>query len=182
MYIAIHDDETTYIGVTNREYISGQPEDSIPEGNLPIATGKRGEGIMIATDGFCAAADMIRNRAKKLSGKIDGKRMINEIKPMVKECHEYYNQTDKDGHCKTLVLVGTKEGLYEISGGAVSKTAFVTSDYESICKCAYLSSEGKPSVERILYIFREAERMRNISLFPISIYDVRTGKRRIYRR
>ena len=182
MYIAIHDDETTYIGVTNREYISGQPEDSIPEENLPIARGKRGEGIMVATDGFCAAADMVRNRAKKLSGKIDGKRMINEIEPMVKECHKFYNQTDKDGQCKTLVLVGTQEGLYEISGGSVSKTDFVTSDYESICKCAYLSSDGKSGVERMLYVFREAERMRNNSLFPISIYDVRTGKRRIYRR
>ena len=182
MYIAIHDDETTYIGVTNREYISGQPEDSIPEENLPIAKGKRGEGIMVATDGFCAAADMMRNRAKKLSGKINGERMINEIEPMVKECHEFYNQTDNDGHYKTLVLVATKDGLYEISGGSVSKTDFVTSDYESICKCAYLSTDGKPSVERMLYVFREAERMKNKSLFPISIYDVRTGKRKIYRR
>lgn len=182
MYIAIHDDKTTYIGVTNREYISGQPEDSIPEENLPIAKGKRGEGIMIATDGFCAAADMVRNKAKKLSGEINAERMISEIEPMVKECHEYYNQTDNDGHYKTLVLVGTKEGLYEIGGGSVSKTDFVTSDYESICQCAYLSSEGKSSVERMLYVFREAERMKNKSLFPISIYDVRTGKRRIYRR
>ena len=182
MYIAIHDDETTYIGVTNREYISGQPEDAIPEENLPIARGKRGEGIMIATDGFCAAADMVRNKAKKLSGKINAERMINEIEPMVKECHEFYNQTDNDGHYKTLVLVGMKEGLYEISGGSVSKSDFVTSDYESICKCAYLSSDGKPSVERMLYVFREAERIRNISLFPISIYDVRTGKRKIYSR
>ena len=182
MYIAIHDDETTYIGVTNREYITGQPEDAIPEENLPIVRGKRGEGIMVATDGFCAAADLARDIAKKLSGKIDGERMINEIEPMVKECHEFYNQTNNGGRYKTSVLVGTKEGLYEICGGSVSKTDFVTSDYESICKCAYLSSEGKPSVERMLYVFREAERMRNISLFPISIYDVRTGKRKIYRK
>lgn len=180
MYVAIHDKDTTYIGVTNREYFDGQTEDGILEDNLPIVSGKRGAGIMVATDGFCAAADMVRNKAKKLSGIIDGERMINEIEPMVKECHEFYNQTDNDGHYQTMVLVGTKDGLYKISGGTVSKVDFVTSDYESICKCAYLSSEGKTATDKILNVFREAERMNNKSLFPVSIYDVRTGKRKIY--
>ena len=116
-----------------------------------------------------------------LNGKITGERLMSEIEPLVRECHEFYNQTKNDGIYETAVVVGTSDALYEIKG-SVSKSDFFASDYAATCKCAYLCSDGKPTVERLLYIYRAVERVKSISLFPISVYNVRTGKIKIYRK
>ena len=181
MYIAIHDEETTYVGVTNRDKLFGQEEDAVLEENLSLAKGKRGSGIMVFTTGSSAASDMFLEKAKNLSGELTAEKMFREIEPMVRECHKFYSQEGKNGVYTTGVLVASKDALFEIYGSVV-QSDFISSEKPSVAQCAYLTSEGKPATERILFIFREIERMNNQSLFPISIYDLRTCKRKIYRK
>ncbi len=180
MYIAIHDKETTYIGMTIKDdSITFSEEDYVSEENIPITSGKPGEGVMVAIDRISAASDLILRHATKLSGPINIER-VDEIKSMIRKCHEEYNQMNKEGVYNTCVIIGTQDGLYEIYRQQISRSDFIASRWTTTSKGAYLTSEGKPTIERLLYIYRTIERLENVVLFPISIYDVRTGKRKIY--
>ena len=131
---------------------------------------------MLATDSYSAAADLILAKTKTLSGKITGARIMSEISQLVKDYKDAYGQSQI-----IEFIVGTKDALYQ-ANSSVAQYDFCSSNFQQTCKCAYMSSQGMSTVERILYVYRAVERTRNISLFPISVYDVRTGKRQIFQK
>ncbi len=184
MFVAIKDDETTYIGVSSKEELCDMSEaDYLLEDNLHIAK-IAGQNAMFAASGDFLTFQVLTESGKKyMKGEVNAENIVQELVPQIVKINDDYDRYDDKGRADARYAVATPEALYEISLNlSVMQTNISASVYDQLAKGVYLFTEGLPTPKRIVEVYKAIEQFARFELFPISIYDVRTGKRKIYKK
>lgn len=189
MYVAVRDKDTTYIGVTTRDnYTAGalvrvDPGDRLHPDNLPIWKVPDHPGVMMASGGVGIVKDVLRYKPILFGDKVSAQAVIREVVPTIRKCSADFGQITSGNRYRGAYVIASPNKLVTIGSNLlVSEPEYATSAYFDLVKGSMEATKGLPGVERILEAFRIAADYTNNLIFPVAIYDVKTGKRKVYER
>ena len=188
MFIAAKDKDTTYIGISLRErwtptpIIWGPVSDLLLPDNMPIWKVAGHKGVMMASGGVGIVKDTLRYTRSLYKGDLSAETVIREVVPKIHAVSKRFDQISKNNRYSGGYVIADAEHIFEIKTDLmVFESDHASSGIGELTDSVFMATEGKPAVERILAAFRMVNECEHDAIFPVAIYDVRTGRRRIFR-
>lgn len=182
MYIVAKDIEngTTLIASSCMSERSFEAEcDSLLEDNGHVFKVRGKQGVMMVADCVSAISDLLRYN-KLYEGDLSYEAVVKYVLKAIRGAHAFYGLPGINP-ASSKYVIADKDHLFDIHcSGCVSEREFVTS--QNSLDGAFLSAKGDTVTDKILNAFRANEPVVRRRIFPICIYDVATGKRKIYKK
>lgn len=186
MFVAVKNDDRFFIGYSIRDNsIDMDESDLLLEDNIPVwkVRGKKGVLIMCGERDFAAA--LLKYNKKLFNFEISDKEMFGGFVPRLKDFLQYYDLVDNNGNWNNELLIVKDNAAYRVENDfTLTKIVDYCSSgrWNRLTTGSLAGSEGEPAEKRIVDAFRLVVKMRNYELFPILLYDSKSGKRKIIRK
>ena len=188
MYIAAKDKDTTYIGMAQSEYLSASKftwsaaSDLLLPENVPIWKVVGHPGVMMAADKGGIVQDTLRRKASLFEGELTSTNVIRQVLQYIYDTNERFGQLSDKKRCNGGYVLADADHIINIDLNMyVTEADYAASDFDDLVDGIFAATEGKSAEERILTAFRLISDCLFDSIFPVAIYDVKTGKRKIYK-
>ena len=186
MFVAVKNDDRFFIGYSIRDNsIDMDESDLLLEDNIPVwkVRGKKGVLIMCGERDFAAA--LLKYNKKLFNFEISDKEMFGGFVSRLKDFLQYYDLVDNNGNWNNELLIVKDNAAYRVENDfTLTKIVDYCSSgrWNRLTTGSLAGSEGEPAEKRIAGAFGLVGKMRNYELFPISLYDSKSGKRKIIRK
>lgn len=183
MIIAIKKEDEITVGISICDCSVGMSEKDLSlADNLPFWKVKGEKDCYVCTDYLNYATELLRYNDYVFKGISDGKSVIENVLPKIKELLSKHKQliNNKEWHNQLLIIKSGK--IFRITNYfcVTEVDDYVALVNEGEVLGVLDSTETKQPKENILTAIRHLERMRNRTLFPITIFDNKTKKKKVY--
>lgn len=186
MFVAVKNDDRFFIGYSIRDNsINMDESDLLLEDNIPVwkIRGKKGVLIMCGERDF--AAVLLEYNKKLFNFEICDKEMFGGFVSKLRDFLQCYDLVDNKGNWNNILLIIKDNVAYKIENDfTLTKIVDYCSSgrWNRLTTGSLAGSECEPAEKRIAGAFVLVGKMRGYELFPISLYDSKSGKRQIIRR
>lgn len=186
MFVAVKNDDGFLVGYSIRtNSIDMDENDMLMEENIPVwkVRGKKGVLITCGERGF--ASTLLRYNKKLFNFELTDKEVFGGFVPKLRDFLKYYDLINDKGHWENELLMIKDNFAYLVASDftVLKIVDFKSSEgWNRLTTGSLVGSEGEPAEKRIVDAFRLVGKMRSYELFPISLYDSKTGKRKIVRK
>lgn len=183
MYIAIKENQKTYVAVTNREsLVDMSVKDMLLGENLTLWKISGRKGWYIATARFNSATDVLRYAKGLFTKEITYQSLLSHTIPKLKQLlGERRLVKDKYWYNEALIVGGKK--AYVIDGYFCLRevVGFDVGDArDDIIRGCLEFNKNLPVEERICEAIHSVEEMRGKKHFPAVVFDVTAGKKEVW--
>ncbi len=186
MFVAVKNDDRFLIGCSVRDRnINVDESDLLLEDNIPVWKVRGKKGVLVACGECGFAATLLKYNDRLFNFEINDDEMFGDFVRRLKHFLYHFDVINDKGHWENELLLVKDDFAYVV---ASDFTVLKIVDYKSsnemnrLTRGSLVHSEGEPAKKRIVDAFKLVGKMQNKELFPIAIYDSKTGKRKIVRK
>lgn len=186
MFVAVKNDDRFLIGCSVRDgNINVDESDLLLEDNIPVWKVRGKKGVLVACGECGFAATLLKYNDRLFNFEINDDEMFGDFVRRLKHFLYHFDVINDKGHWENELLLVKDDFAYVV---ASDFTVLKIVDYKSsnswnrLTRGSLVHSEGEPAKKRIVDAFKLVGKMQNKELFPIAIYDSKTGKRKIVRK
>jgi len=184
MYIAIKDKDSVKIGITMADdNIGTHPHDYTLEDNLPIWKIRGQKGCMVAVSSTCFAANILKINNSLFNFEINDENMFGGFASKLKDYLQVVDIVNSDEKWFSRLIITNGEVIYEVASDfTITKYTdyAISNKWERLVQGAIDKNVNEPIEDRIMSGFNVVDKTNGFNLYPISIYDTKTGKRKLY--
>ena len=182
MYIAIKDNDTVYLAVSGCSSGTTTDREAMMEENLPICIGEKGTKSLLCFSRPTMITQMLKYDRMVTSKSMTYDTVKNHLVPYIMELSSIYGQLVNSRGANFYTVVCHDNEIFEIgSNGDITHVDSSWSHNGEPYFALNKVTEGQDPITRLRNIFRGLERETCRKYFPISIYNAKTGKRKIYK-
>ena len=150
--------------------------------NLPFWKVKGEKDCYVCTEDLTYATDLLRYNDYVFSGITDGKSVIKNVLPKIKDLLSEHNQLINNKEWLNQLLIIKNGKIFRINNYfcVTEIDDYVALAGESLILGVFDSMVNSQPKENILTALRHLERMRNKTLFPATIFNYKTKKKKVY--
>ena len=183
MIIAVKKGDKVVVGVTICDgSIDMSEKDLALESNLPFWRVKGQNDCYVCTEDLTYSTDLFRYNDYIFKDISDGKSIIENVLPKMKEILKRNNQliNGKEWDNQMLIIKGGK--VFRITNylNLAEIDDYTVLGYESNVQCVLDETKDDTPIDSILSSIRHLNRMRNKQLFPVTIFDLQGRKKQVY--
>ena len=183
MIVAIKEEDKVVLGVGITDGSVDMTETDLAlDENQPFWKVKGEKDCYVCTEDLTYATELLRYSDYVFRGITDGKSIIENVLPKIKELLSKHDRLlkDKEWHNQMLIVKGNK--IFTISNFlCVSEVdEHVALGYARYIQGALDSTIDIEPVERILQSVRNTARLLNKALFPITVFDTKSKRKKVY--
>lgn len=187
MIVALKTDDRVLVGITIcNNSVGTSDKDLTLDENLPMWKVRGEKNCYVFTDRIDYPTDILRYNDRVFKGITDGKSIIRNVVPHIRDLLDKTDnllkgQEDEQKWNNQMVIVKDGE-IFFIDDYLVvfQKSEYVATAYENYVIGTLEDTRDLDPTQRILTAFRTVGRMRNITLFPVTIFDTKTKRKTVY--
>ena len=182
MILATKKDNTIFVGISICDCcINMSNKDLSLKDNLPFWKVKGEKDCYVGTQKLTFATDLIKYSDNLFKNILDTNSIIENVIPKLKkELAKYNLLTDNNWNNQLIIIKGDK--LFHVS--AFLEVTEIENQlvlgYENYIHGALDSTETLKPTESILESVRNLNRMKNLQLFPLTVFNTNTKKLKTY--
>ena len=183
MVVAVKENDIITIGVTSNENLTYMTDKDLSlKENLPFWKVNGTTGCYVVAENAKFSVDLLRYEDWVFKDVTDGNSIITNVVPKMKELLNAVELISKDGEWESRLLVIKDNKMFYIGN------YFSVNEIDSLCVLGFddvvlgglEEFKDLPPKERILNSVRGLEILKNKRFFPITIFDTKSKKRKIY--
>ena len=183
MIIAIKRDGKVVVGISICDCSIDMTESDLAlADNLPFLKVKGEKDCYVCTEDLTYSTDLLRYNDYVFKGISDGRSVIEKVLPRMKELLGKHNRlvNDKEWHNQMLIIKGDR--IFRITNYlCVSEIdEYTVMGYESYIQGTLDETRDIAPEESILSAVRNVNRMRNRQFFPITVFDSKSKRKKVY--
>ena len=183
MVIVVKENDIVTVGISVNEcYKDMTDKDLTLKENVPIwkVNGTSGCYVIAEDTGF--SIDLLRYADYIFKDVTDGDSVVTSVVPKMKELFNALDLIDKEGAWASRLIIIKNNNVFRIGN------YFTVDEVDSQCVIGladYVNGgleefKDLPPTERILNSVRGLQQLRNRKIFPITIFDTKSKKRKVY--
>ena len=183
MIIAVKKEDEIAVGISICDCSADMSEKDLSlADNLPFWKVKGENDCYVCTDDLTYATDLLRYNDYVFKGISDGKSVIENVLPKMKDLLSKHNQLIKNKEWQNQLLIIKSGKIFRITNYfcVTEVDDYTALAGESIVLGVLDNMINTESKESILTAIRHVGRMRNRNFFPITIFDYKTKKKKVY--
>ena len=183
MIIAIKKEDNISVGISICDCSADMTEKDLAlADNLPFWKVKGEKDCYVCTDVLNYATDILRYNDYVFRGISDGKSVIENVLPKMKDLLSRHNQLIKNKEWQNQLLIIKSGKIFRINNYfcVTEVNDYTALASESMVLGVLDNLSNKDSKESVLTALRHVGRMRNTTFFPATIFDYKTKKKKIY--
>lgn len=183
MLIARKDGDRIVVGLTVADsFIDMTERDLSILENIPFWKVKGEKNCYVFAEDLTFATDLLRFNDYVFKNVTDGNSIITNVVPKIKELLNKYSQTIDGKEWGSQLLIIKDNKMFTVGHYfTVSEVdEFVGFGFESYLLGGLEESRDKPIEESVLFTVRNLNRMRRKNLFPLTIFDSKTKKKKVF--
>ena len=183
MIVAIKKEDKVVVGMSICDgSIDMSSKDLALADNMPFWKVQGEKDCYVCTEDLTYSADLLRYNDYVFKGITDGKSVVEKVLPKMKELLGKRNLlvNDKEWHNQMLIIKGNK--IFRITNYfCVSEVDDYTAmGYENYLQGSLDATSDFEPTESILMSVRNTVRLSNRLLFPITIFDSKSKRKKVY--
>ncbi|MGN0814954.1 MAG: hypothetical protein ACI4MH_06960 [Candidatus Coproplasma sp.] len=183
MIVAVKKDDRVVVGISicddSRDMT---PKDLALADNLPLWKVKGEKDCYVCVEYLQYSTDVLRFNDHIFRGISDGESIIKKVIPAMKELLSEYGCTigGRDWYNQLLIIKGNK--IFKISNFfCVSEEEdYAALGYDDYFAGALDAMRDTELTQRVLTAIRHTARMTNRQIFPVTVFDTNTKRRKVY--
>lgn len=182
MVVAVRKGDSFVVGVTSSDgFVDMTEKDLTLEENLPACKVSGVKNCYLLAEDLSFEFDLLKFNGNIFKNVTDGKSVSNTVVPKIKSLLSSYDMIKGNGNWNGQILIIKDDKAFVVSSCFVVNDVeeFAALGYEKYVIGALESSRDKTAEERVLYAFRHVEKCLNKKLFPVTIIDYNTNKRKV---
>ena len=183
MIIAVKKEDEIAVGISICDCSADMTEKDLSlADNLPFWKVKGEKDCYVCTDDLSYVTDLLRYNFYVFRGISDGKSVIENVLPKIKDLLSKHNLLIKNREWTNQLLIIKSGRIFRITNYfCVTEVDDYTALAGESMVLGVLDSMGvNQPKENILTAIRHVGRMRNKTLFPITLFDYKTKKKKVY--
>ena len=183
MIIAIKRDGKVVVGISICDCSIDMTESDLAlADNLPFWKVKGEKDCYVCTEDLTYSTDLLRYNDYVFRGISDGKSIIENVLPKMKDLLSRHNQLIKNKEWANQLLIIKSGKIFRITNYfcVTEVDDYTALASESMILGVLDNMVNTDPKENILTALRHTGRMRNRNFFPITIFDYKTKKKKVY--
>ena len=183
MIIAVKKEDEIAVGISICDCSADMSEKDLSlADNLPFWKVKGEKDCYVCTDDLTYATDLLRYNDYVFKGISDGKSIIENVLPKMKDLLSKHNQLIKNKEWQNQLLIIKSGKIFRITNYfcVTEVDDYTALAGESLALGVLDNMEDAKPKDSILTALRHIGRMRNRIFFPVTIFDYKTKKKKVY--
>ena len=183
MVVALKNEDRILVGISICDSVIDMSENdlSLTE-NVTFWKVRGTKDCYVFVDGECISSDVLHYNDYIFKDITDCKSIITKVVPRMKKLLNQYSRVLKEESWERELLIVKRDKMFAINN------YFIVREIEKSHACGkskYLlggleESRDENPEENILFAVRNFCRMKNVNLFPLTMFDTKTKKKKVY--